>query len=212
MKYVVVINASPRTGWNTAMLVKKAAEGAEAAGAQVDYFDLYQSEAFTGCISCFGCKREGHLGRCIHKDGLSPILEAIEKADGLIIGSPNYLGDLTAGFRALYERLIFQSLSYKTDPRSYREKKTPVLLITTSNCPEAAYPNTGYDTMLEKYKGTLEWIIGPTKILVHGDTLQVKNYDLYNWTMFDPEAKKARHESEVPKALEKAFAEGYALL
>ena len=78
MKYVVAINASPRTGWNTAMLVKKAAEGAEAAGAQVDYFDLYQSEAFTGCISCFGCKREGHLGRCIHKDGLSPILEAIE--------------------------------------------------------------------------------------------------------------------------------------
>ena len=35
MKYVVAVNASPRTGWNTAMLAKKAAEGAEAAGAQV---------------------------------------------------------------------------------------------------------------------------------------------------------------------------------
>ena len=108
--------------------------------------------------------------------------------------------------------MIFQSLSYKTDPRSYHERKIPVLLITTSNCPEAAYPNTGYDTMLEKYKGTLEWMIGPTKTLVHGDTLQVKNYDLYNWTIYAPEAKKARHESEFPKALEKAFTEGYALL
>lgn len=35
MKYVVAVNASPRTGRNTAMLAKKAVEGAEAAGAQV---------------------------------------------------------------------------------------------------------------------------------------------------------------------------------
>ena len=32
--------------------------------------------------------------------------EMRRKADGLIIGSPNYLGDVSAGFRALFERLI----------------------------------------------------------------------------------------------------------
>lgn len=212
MKHIVAVNASPRTTWNTAALVKEAARGVESQGAQTEHFDLYRQEPFTGCVSCFGCKQAGHLGTCVRKDGLSPILDAIRTADGLIVGSPNYLGDLSAGFRALYERLIFQSLSYKTEPGSYRKKKIPVLLITTSNCPEASYPQTGYDAMLERYKGTLEWMIGPTKLLIHGDTLQVKNYELYNWTMFDPESKRAHHEVEFPKALEKAFAEGYTLL
>lgn len=37
-------------------------------------------------------------------------------------------------------------------------------------------------------------MVGPTKVLVCGDTLQVNDYSKYNWTMFDPDAKKKRHE------------------
>ena len=55
MKRIIAINASPRTGWNTAQLVREAAKGAESAGAQVDVIDLYKLDKFTGCISCFGC-------------------------------------------------------------------------------------------------------------------------------------------------------------
>jgi len=56
MKKIVAINASPRTTWNTSLLVRKAAEGATSEGAQIEVFDLYKLEKFTGCISCFGCK------------------------------------------------------------------------------------------------------------------------------------------------------------
>ena len=107
MKKIVAINCSPRTTWNTATLVREAAKGAVEQGAEVEVFDLYKLETFTGCVSCFGCKLPQSLGKCICKDGLTPVLEAIRNADGLIIGSPNYLGDVTSGFRALYERLIF---------------------------------------------------------------------------------------------------------
>ena len=107
MKKIVAINCSPRSTWNTATLVREAAKGAEAQGAEVTVIDLYKLEKFTGCVSCFGCKLPEHLGKCICKDGLAPVLEEIRNADGLIIGSPNYLGDVTAGFRALFERLIF---------------------------------------------------------------------------------------------------------
>jgi len=34
------------------------------------------------------------------------------------------------------------------------------------------------------------------------------DYGKYDWTMFDPEAKKARHEEVFPKELEKAFSLG----
>jgi len=208
MKRIIAINCSPRTAWNTATLVREAARGAEEQGAEVEIVDLYKLEKFTGCISCFGCKLPDNLGKCICKDGLAPVLEAIRNADGMIIGTPNYLGDVTAGFRALYERLIFHSLTYKTEVRSYNQKQIPVLMIMTSNASENFYPQIGYDEMLQRYQGTLSTFVGPTKILISSDTLQVKDYSRYNWTMFNPEHKKERHEMVFPEDKRKAFALG----
>ncbi len=208
MKKIVAINASPRKEWNTGSLVREALKGAQAEGAQVKIFDLYELEKFTGCISCFGCKLPAHQGICVYKDGLTEVLEEIRNADGLIIGTPNYLGDVSAAFRSLYERLIFQSLTYKVEPRSYNEHLIPVLFIMTSNCSEEFYSQIGYDKMLENYKNTLSGMVGPTKIMVCGDTLQVSDYSKYNWTMFDPEAKKTRHDTVFPTEKEKAFSLG----
>ena len=151
MKKIVAINASPRINWNTASLVREAVKGAEQEGAEVQVFDLYRLEKYSGCLSCFGCKRSPNEGRCIIPDGLAPVLEAIRCADGLILGTPNYLGDVSAGFRALYERLIFQTLTYQTEPRRYPTRKIPVLFVMTSNSPEEYYSALGYDTVVEKY-------------------------------------------------------------
>ena len=208
MKKIVAIDCSPRSAWNTATLVREAARGAEKQGAEVELLDLYKLEKFTGCVSCFGCKLPENLGKCICRDGLAPVLEAIRNADGLIIGSPNYLGDMTAGFRALYERLIFQSLTYKTEFRSYNEKQIPVLLIMTSNASEDFYAQIGYGEMLKRYPGALGTFVCPTRFLISSDTLQVKEYSRYNWTMFDPEHKKERHETVFPEDQMRAFALG----
>ncbi len=205
MNKIVAINCSPRSTWNTATLVREAANGAQEQGAEVTIIDLYKLEKFTGCISCFGCKLPNNLGRCICKDDLAPVLEEIRNADGLIIGTPNYLGDVSAGFRALYERLIFQSLTYKTEVRSYNQKQIPVLMIMTSNASEDFYAQIGYDEMLKRYQGSLNTFVGPTKILISSDTLQVKEYSRYNWTMFNPDAKKERHETVFPEDKQKAF-------
>ena len=139
------------------------------------------------------------------KDGLTEVLDEIRNADGLIIGTPNYLGDVSAAFRSLYERLVFQSLSYKTEPGCYNEHLIPVLFIMTSNCAEEFYDKIGYNKMLENYKNTLGRMVGPVTVMVCGDTLQVDDYGKYNWTMFNPEAKRARHEAVFPEKLNKAF-------
>lgn len=208
MKKIVAVNASPRTQWNTGTLVRAAAEGASSEGAEVKVFDLAKADNFTGCTSCFACKLPTQAGKCIYRDGLTDILEEIRNADGLILGSPNYLGDVTAGFRALYERLIFQYITYKTEPQSYNKHHIPVLFIMTSNAAEAFYPHIGYDRMLNNYQNTLSNIIGPTKIMICSDTLQVEDYSKYNWTIFDPQAKQERHDRVFPDEKKKAFSLG----
>lgn len=211
MGKIIAVNAGPRTGWNTDLLIKEAAKGAEEAGAEVEYIDLFRLEKYTGCISCFGCKLPKSYGKCVCRDGLTEVLDKIRNADGLIIGSPNYLGNLTASFRALYERLVFQSLTYNLETPCCNERKIPVLLIMTSNCGEEAYDTVGYTAMLEGYRNTLTRFVGDTQVLTCGNTVQVKDYSRFNWTLFDPEAKKAHHDETFECYLQKANAMGAAM-
>ena len=172
-------------------------------------FDLFRLERYTGCISCFGCKKEKFKGHCICRDGLTPVLDAIREADGLIIGSPNYLSELTASFRALYERLIFQNLTYNLENPCCNERPIPVLLVMTSNAPD-----TMYQGLLHGYQQTLSRFVGPTEVLVAGNTLQLKDYSKtdWPWTMFDPEAKQARRETVFPQECQKAYELGAAMV
>ncbi len=205
MKKIAAINCSPRDNMNTGTLVREAAKGAEAEGAEVQVFDLYRLNNVHGCMSCFACKLVPNEGKCVFKDGLAPVLEAIREADGLVIGTPNYLGNVSAGFRALYERLIFQSLTYKKDPRSYNGRRIPVLFLMTSNAPKEMYLPLGYRKMIDGYRKTLDAFVGTTKAFVAGNTRQVKDYSRYDWTMFDGDAKVERHEKVFPEEKKKAF-------
>ncbi len=208
-KKIIAVNAGPRKGWNTDILISEAVKGAEEAGAEVERFDLFRLEKFTGCISCFGCKREAWKGHCVCRDGLTPVLDAIRGADGLIIGSPNYLSQLTSSFRALYERLIFQNLTYNTETPCCNQNVIPVLLIMTSNAPD-----TFYTDMMEGYRQTFSTFVGPTEVLVSGETLQLPDYSKtdWPWTLFDPEARKERRETVFPEECRKAREMGAALV
>ena len=205
---IIAVNAGPRKGWNTDTLINEAARGAESTGAEVEKFDLFRLERYTGCISCFGCKKERFKGHCVCRDGLTPVLDAIREADGLIIGSPNYLSDLTASFHALYERLIFQNLTYNKETPCCNDRPIPVLLIMTSNAPDTMYLN-----MLKGYVQTLNRFVGPTELFVSGDTLQLKDYSKtdWAWSLFDPEEKIKRRETVFPKECEEVFELGARL-
>ena len=208
-KKIVVVNAGPRKGWNTDTLITEAAQGAADAGAEIERFDLFKLERYNGCISCFGCKKERFKGHCICKDGLTPVLDAIREADGLIIGSPNYLSELTASFRALYERLVFQNLTYNVQTPCCNDHPVPVLLIMTSNAPDTAYTH-----LLEGYRQTLSRFVGPADVFVSGDTLQVRDYSKldWEWSFFDPEAKQRRHDEVFPQERRAAYEKGAALV
>ena len=208
-KTIIAVNASPRMGWNTETLISEASKGVESRGAVVRRFDLFRLEKYTGCRSCFGCKREKFKGHCVVRDGLTEVLDAIRESDGLIIGSPNYLGELTASFRALYERLIFQNLTYNRENPCCNARPVPVLLIMTSNAPDTAYA-----PLLENYQQVLTRFVGPAQVFVSGNTLQLADYSKtdWEWSLFDPQAKKLRHDTVFPQECRRVYELGAAML
>ncbi len=78
---------------------------------------------------------------------------------------------MTASFRAIYEHLVFQNLTYNTDVPCCNEHPIPVLLIMTSNAPDTAYL-----PLIENYQNVFTNFVGSCEVFVSGETLQLKDY------------------------------------
>ncbi|MDR1175500.1 MAG: flavodoxin family protein [Treponema sp.] len=203
---IIGINGSPRKGWNTHILVEESLRGAASKGAEAELVNLYDLN-FRGCISCFQCKRlEGpSLGRCAVQDSLRPVLDKIDSCDGLIIGSPIYIGELSASTRALIERLTFQYISYGADRKPRFTRRIPVGLIYTMNVPEEALESSGYPARFQFYEDLFTGIFGPVKTLLSTATWQAEDYGKYGMTMFDEGARRKRREEVFPQDRLRAF-------
>ena len=128
---VLAINGSPRKGWNTDTLLKKALEGAASAGAETEMVHLYDLK-FRGCVSCLGCKlrKEPRPNRCILRDDLTAVLDKAHEADAIILGSPIYFSEITGEARSFLERFLFQYLNYE----DYSKPFGPASMQRSSAC------------------------------------------------------------------------------
>ena len=196
---VIAINASPRKQWNTAEILTAALEEAKRQGADTELIHL-DNLKFTGCKSCFACKRIGSpsFGRCAVHDDLKPVLEQILNADIVLFGAPIYFGDITAGLRALFERLWFPSLNYDKEHTINYPRNVVCGLVYTMNVPKPEL----YDTLYQQHVGNMERLVGPTEKFVVENTLQFDDYSKYLSTMFDAAQKKQFHEEVFPQQKE----------
>lgn len=206
---VLALNCSPRKSWNTAKLLKSALKGAESAGAEVEYIDLYGLN-FTGCRSCMLCKRKDvERCRCYWKDDLSPVIDKVFSSDVLFIGSPIYLGRPTSQYFAFMERLHFTSLSYD-DYSNYFKGKVDVGMFLTMNATEEFYEQM-YKNEFEAYANEFRMLNGDVSLYPVFNTLQVKDYTKFDMSGFNEEVKKDVHEEKFPIDLENAFNMGVSL-
>ena len=85
----------------------------------------------------------------------------------------------------------------------------PVLFIMTSNAPD-----TMYSDLVDGYKQVFDTFVGPTEVLVSGETLQLRDYSAtdWPWTLFDPALKQERHEKVFPEECRKAYELGAGLV
>ncbi len=204
---IMAFNGSPRTrDWNTVSLLEHALKGAEAEGAETEMVHLYDLQ-FSGCISCFSCKRIGRkqTGVCAVQDDLSDVLKRVAKADALILGSPIYYGTETASMRAFIERLCFPYNSYAEDGHCDFGRTIPTAMVYTMNIPEEMIETYGYTPHFNLTKRILSTHFGPCEMLLATDTVQYRNYDTYESAKFDGNAKKARRETAFPADCARAF-------
>lgn len=211
MKKVIILNGSPRKNWNTAQMLKEAQKGAEAAGAEVEYFNLYEYN-FLGCRSCFACQRKDSTtnGVCAIKDDIRPILEKCINADSVILGTPVYFAYPTGVFRNFIERLMFSNFTYLIDKekgglKRRLDKVIPTGVIFTMNCPEELAKQMGYGAILGENVNSLNHIMGYAEGLYVYNTTQFDDFSKYNCELFDEETKLKIKTEQFPKDLEKAF-------
>ena len=205
MKKIVIIDGGPRRIFNTASMLQKFAEGASSVSNEIEVktVRLYGLD-YKGCMSCMACKIKGKASNvCKFKDALTPVLEEIAEADGLVLGSPIYFGDVTGQMRAFLERLAFPWLSYN-DYSMTAPKRMPVVLVETMNGLPDRNNSQGYGSMEYCLKAAL----GEPERLIAYNTYQVKNYDRFELASFSEEAKRQYREEHWEQDLQKAFEAG----
>ena len=212
---IIAVNGSPRKNKNTATILLKILEGVKSVcpDVETEIVHLYDIN-FTGCRSCFACKLKDekfHGVKCFYNDGITPVLEDISKCDGLVLGTPIYLGNYTGEFYSFLERLLYAYSTYELSYRTTAPKKMPTALVYTMNWPEekGSVVYKGKFDMMENIIGNV--FTPPEKLSVY-NTFQFDDYSKYACEKFNEADKKKHRDEHWQIDLENAFNVGVRLM
>lgn len=104
---VLLINGSPNSAGNTFIALSEVATALNADGIDTEILWIGK-KPIPGCIACNKCQE---TGVCVFNSGIyTEVMEKIQEADGLVVGSPTYYGGPNGSLCALLDR-VFYSLS-----------------------------------------------------------------------------------------------------
>ncbi len=106
MKKVLLINGSPHEKGNTFFALNEAAKTLSEAGFKTEIIWI-GNKPVRGCIACGTCATKGD-GHCAFNDDLcNEVIDKMNEADGLIVGSPVFYGTPTGNLLNLIHRMLF---------------------------------------------------------------------------------------------------------
>jgi multimeric flavodoxin WrbA len=97
---ILVFKGSPRLDGNSSTLADQAAEGARAAGAQVEAYDLHNMD-IRPCDGCDFCRE---TGVCVLSDDMQQLYPKLRQAYGILIASPIYWFTFSAQTKLFIDR------------------------------------------------------------------------------------------------------------
>jgi multimeric flavodoxin WrbA len=100
---VIGFNGSARENGNTAILLKTVFTELERENIQTELIQL-AGEHLQGCGACFRCFKQKDQRCSVDSDAVNGYIAKMAAADGILLGSPTYFGDVTANMKALIER------------------------------------------------------------------------------------------------------------
>ncbi len=100
---VVAFNGSARKKGNTEILLNTVLEELGKEGLETELVHLPPG-SLQGCIACYKCFENKDQRCAVDKDALNGHLQKMIAADGILLGSPTYFSDISAGMKALIER------------------------------------------------------------------------------------------------------------
>lgn len=107
---VVAINGSARKDGNTAILMNLALDELKREGMETEMIQL-AGQKISGCIACYQCMKNKD-GQCaVHTDRVNEYIGKMQKAEGILLGSPTYIADITTSMKALLERSTLVSIA-----------------------------------------------------------------------------------------------------
>lgn len=110
----VLLNGSPHVKGCTYTALEEVANTLMEEGIEAEIVHM-GNQAIHGCIGCGRCKA---VGRCqaFQEDKVNEVLEKMEQADGLIVGSPVYYASANGSLISFLDRLFYagaQNFAYK---------------------------------------------------------------------------------------------------
>ncbi len=100
---VIAFNGSARKQGNTAILLNLVLDELKSEGIETELYEL-SGKPIKGCIACYQCFKNKDQRCAVEDDIINECIEKMIEADGILLGSPTYFADVTAGTRALIER------------------------------------------------------------------------------------------------------------
>lgn len=129
---VLLINGSPRKEGNTYTALKEAAAQLEKNGVETEIFWL-GTKPVRGCVACAQCKAKGG-NRCVFGDDVTnSVIEKMETADALILGSPVYYGQPAGQVLSMQQRMLYAGGA------AFRGKPAAVVTICRRGGASAAF-------------------------------------------------------------------------
>jgi len=105
---VVALNGSARKGGNTAILLRCVLKELENEGIETELIEL-SGATIHGCLACRKCSQNKDR-RCAQKGDMgNALIDKMTEADGILLGSPTYVADVTPEIKALMDRACLVS-------------------------------------------------------------------------------------------------------
>lgn len=212
MKLIAVCGSARKEG-NTAKMLHKVIEGAKSVGAETEFVNLFDLN-YKDCISCYACKLKNRKSsaHCALNDDLRPLLQSIEQADAIVLGSPIYYANISGQMSSFTNRLMFQYLDYGAKGTGPKPKFFKTALIATMNGDDESYVARGVKDTLDRLKEMLDHTLGSCELLTLTDTVLFDDYSKYVYQMPDLEEKSSRVEKISAEDLKRAFDLGVRLI